>query len=141
MKNTVKIILSAALLCAAAFAADARQTPAEDLAQAAARANEAAASAQGVLTLDWQRCDVKEYRNRAPGKRGQKIRLLWNCKTLQTTCPVTIQNGNAVLGAACLAAPEREENQTVSLKKMFVQAFNGAGWTLDPAQVLLPLPR
>lgn len=144
MKNTVRIILSAAFLCAAALpapAADAAGEKAAAAGKAVARAAETAAASKGVMTLSWELYQIKEFRNRAPGQTGKKLRIPWNKREVTTSCNVTLQDGRVILPSDCLAAPQRDKDERVRLTKATVRAFNGAVWTFHPAQVSLPLPK
>lgn len=136
--NTLKLILPVALLAGAAggwSAPATEQAAAQRITRAvqekAAQANQEQALAQkaGLLQVQavWERCEIKEYRNRGARIWGgpRKLRIPWNCHEVRTECAAVEANGHLLVPAACFYAEEQEDERIQLTGAMLVQA-NGA---------------
>lgn len=133
MKNTVKTVLTAALLCAAPFAFAAQE---ESASQAVAKETQTqivraqrqinAADRLGLSSVEaeWERCEIKEFRSRAPGQWGKKLRIPWNCRLVSTQCGAVVSGKNIFTPASCFYAP-KAKNESIALKRAHLTASGG----------------
>ncbi len=136
--NAFKLILSIALLAGTTggwSATAAEQTAARNLTRAVqgqvAQANQELTLAQKVglvsVQATWERCEIKEYRNRRGSmwKQSKTIRIPWNCQEVRTECAAVEANGHLLVPAACFYAEEQEDERVQLTGAMLVKA-NGA---------------
>lgn len=117
MKNTVNIILTAALLCAASwsFAAPDAKAVEGQVRKSAAAQQRAYAEGLSTVRATWERCDVLVSRPRCNGKARVRVKKTWTCKDVTTTCGAVVKEGKAYASAACYYV-EQGKKESVSLK-------------------------
>lgn len=120
MKNSIKVVLTAAFLCAGSFAG--AMNTAEKADAVSAQAGKEILLAQKAQALDvytlkttWQRCELYVSRSRGNGKRV-RVPKPWTCEEVTTSCGAVVAQGRAFASASCFYVPA-EKDQKVSLKK------------------------
>ena len=137
--NAFKLILSIALLAGATggwSATATEQTAARNLTRAvqgqAAQTNQELSLAQKVglvnVQATWERCEIKEYRNRRASTwwgHAKTLRFPWNCQEVRTACSAVPVNGHLLVPAACFYAAKKEKER-ITLKGVVLVQANGA---------------
>lgn len=115
MNKTLKItaVFTAMYLsCAAAFAASSAQAG-----QAVHKRASELVQSVGSVHTNWERCDVKKYRNRGHrlGIGSKHIVLTTNCKDVQTRCSAVVKDSLLFVPSSCFYA-QKDEDQKLTMK-------------------------